>query len=57
MPVYPTKFVMTTRGGQEVDMLPSRSAEQTKAAAGATPITGGDAMILGLKRASALVRV
>ena len=39
-------------------MLPSRTEERAKAAAAAaTPITGDEAMILGLKRATVLVRV
>ena len=52
-----SKFVLTTQDGQEVEMLPSRSAEQAKAAAAATRITGDDAMILGLERATSLLRV
>ena len=52
-----SKFVLTTKDGQEVDMLPSRTEERAKgAAAAATPITGDDAMILGLTSTKALVR-
>jgi len=53
-----SKFVLTTKDGQEIEMLPSRTEVRAKAAsAAATPITGDDAMILGLKRATMLVRV
>ena len=52
-----SKFVLTTKDGQEVEMLPPRSAEQAKATARATRITGDDAMILGLERTTTLVRV
>jgi len=36
---------------EQVEMLPRQDAEQAKAAA-AAPITGGDAMILGLPSAA-----
>ena len=40
-------FILTTKDGQQVELLPSREAEPAKAAA-AAPITGEGAMILGL---------
>ena len=53
-----SKFVLTTKDGQEVDMLPRRDAEHAVATAGA-PITGEDAMILApeLTRMTTLMRV
>ena len=50
-----SKFVFTTRDGQEVEVLPRQDAEHAKAAA-AAPITGEDAMILGLP-STTLMRV
>ena len=46
-------FVLTTKDGQEIEMLPWRNDERVKAAA--VPVTGEDAMILG--PSTSLVRV
>ena len=52
-----SKFVFTTKDEQEIEMLPSRPEEAARSAAVTTSPVGGDAMILGLERATALMRV
>ena len=52
-----SKFVFTTKDGQEIEMLPSQPEEGARAAAVTTSRVGEDAMIPGLERATALVRV
>jgi len=50
-----SRFTLTTRDGQEIDVIPPRIEERAKPAA-ATPVTGEDAMILGFEGTDKLLK-